>query len=77
VGAAPNPRVYAETVVVPVWTLIVEPDGTVSPTVPERATFRDGDRIRPVAPHLELWALVGEPGSDSSTYRPVERGRES
>lgn len=55
--------------IVPADTLIVAPDGTVSVRPADRAErtladfnkmFRDGERIRPVAPFFELFAVTGD-----------------
>jgi hypothetical protein len=40
----------------PAITLAVKGDGSVDPYMPETITFRDGERLRPVAPFFELWA---------------------
>ena len=64
-----NPRSDGNTVIVPWWTLEVLSDATVDPRMPTTIRLRDGDLIRPVAPFLEIWALVGEPGSPRSQWR--------
>jgi len=43
------------TALAPSVSLRVEDDGTVTPYRPAELAFRDGDRLRPVAPFLELW----------------------
>ena len=62
--------------IVPVDTLIVDPDGTVSVRPADRSErditdlnkiFRDGDQIRPVAPFFELFAATGD------DEKPLER----
>lgn len=63
-----NPRLDGETDIAPSWTLAVQPDGSVAPFLPQAVTFRDGNLIRPVAPFFEIWARLGEPGSDSQTW---------
>lgn len=63
-----EPRYDGETTVVPGWSLAVEPDGSVTPYLPDSVVFRDGDVIRPVAPFFEIWARVGPDGSDASTW---------
>ncbi len=68
---SPDPRADGETAVGPEWSLRVLPDGTVDPYMPKVLTFRDGQLIRPVCPFFEVWALVGEPGSDASAWREV------
>jgi hypothetical protein len=52
------------TVISPDITLEVLPDGSVRPYLPEVIRFRDGGRLRPVAPFFELWASVQ--GEDQS-----------
>jgi len=65
----PNPRSDGATVLVPDWSLNVLPDGSVEPLKPDAIRFRDGPLIRPVCPFIEIWARLGEPGSDPSTWR--------
>jgi hypothetical protein len=55
-----DPHTVYETRVRPTWTLKVAADGTVTPELPEKLEVRDGPLLRPVAPFLELWALVGD-----------------
>lgn len=43
------------TALAPAVSLRVEEDGSVTPYRPTELVFRDGDRLRPVAPFLELW----------------------
>lgn len=66
---SPDPRSSGATVVAPDWSLTVQADGSVTPRMPVALRFRDGALIRPVAPFLELWARVGEPGSAANTWR--------
>jgi hypothetical protein len=61
-------RLDGETEIAPSWTLAVKPDGSVEPFLPMSIAFRDGDLIRPVAPFFEIWARLGEPGSEPSTW---------
>jgi hypothetical protein len=68
---SPNPRSNGETTIEPDWSLVVQSDGTVEPVMPTSLAFRDGALIRPVCPFIELWASVGEPGSDPSTWKEV------
>jgi hypothetical protein len=68
---ASDPHIDAQTVIMPDWSLDVRADGSVSPRLPQRLRFRDGDLVRPVAPFFEVWALVGEADSDSSTWDEV------
>jgi hypothetical protein len=55
-----DPHTVYETRARPTWTLTVGADGTVTPTLPETLEVRDGPLLRPTAPFLELWALVGD-----------------
>lgn len=68
-GAEANPRAGADTALLPEWTLDVQTDASVAPRMPVSLQFRDGDLIRPVCPFFEIWALVGEPQSDPSTWQ--------
>jgi hypothetical protein len=61
-SAADDPHLETDTAIVPAWSLDVQADGSVVPRMPKDLAFRDGALIRPVAPFLELWALVE--GSD-------------
>ena len=48
-----------ETIIEPALSLRVEPDGSVTPYLPDAIEFKDDDgKIRPVAPFFELWAKV-------------------
>jgi len=61
-----DPSCYGagKTVVEPCTSLEVQADGSVIPYLPSFIRFKDGDRIRPVAPFLELWSsLESEDGS--------------
>ena len=55
-----DPHTVYETRARPTWTLTVGADGTVTPTLPAKLEVRDGPLLRPTAPFLELWALVGD-----------------
>jgi hypothetical protein len=66
-----NPRTDGNTVIDPWWTLDVNSDGSVEPRLSDMVHLRDGDLIRPVAPFLEIWALLGEDGSPPSRWREV------
>lgn len=44
----------------PTMSLRVEQDGSVTPFRATELVFRDGDRLRPVAPFLELWAELAD-----------------
>ena len=68
---SPNPRTQATTTIAPAWSLRVDTEGRVTPTLPDRLKFRDGRLIRPVCPFFELWARVGKRGSHRSTWRDV------
>ena len=65
----PSPRADGETVALPVWSLRVLPDGSADPFLPDSIPFRDGNLIRPICPFVEVWARLGEPGSNPSTWR--------
>jgi hypothetical protein len=62
-----NPRTEGETVVVPAWSLNVLADGSVEPLMPADIKLRDGDRVRPVCPFFEVWAMVSERAGDART----------
>jgi hypothetical protein len=64
-----DPHAIAETRIVPAWTLKVQGDGSVEPSLPQEIVFRDGDKLRPVAPFFELWALTGD-SADPTQWRP-------
>jgi hypothetical protein len=64
----PNPRADGETVIQPEWSLNILTDGSVDPFKPDSVRFRDGDLIRPVCPFIEIWARLGEPDSDPSSW---------
>ena len=67
---SPDPRADGDTAVVPKITLKVLPDGSVQAVQPTQLDFRDAaGLVRPVCPFFEIWALVGEPGSDPATWR--------
>src|SRR5580658_6936099 len=57
--------------IVPAETLYVDPaTGAVArAATPERIEFRDGDRIRPVAPFLEVFAHM-----DDGSLKPLTLG---
>ena len=65
----PNPRSDGATVLVTGWSLNVLTDGSIEPHKPDSIRFRDGPLIRPVCPFIEIWARLGEPGSDPSSWR--------
>lgn len=64
-----SPRGGDETMLLPQWTLDIQPDGSVKPRLPDNLQFRDGEQIRPVCPFFEIWALMGEPGSANNTWQ--------
>lgn len=67
-----EPRYDGETTVVPDWSLAIDPDGSIRPYLPLAIEFRDGARIRPVAPFFEVWARVGDaPDPQSWTDMPL------
>jgi hypothetical protein len=48
------------TVISPTVSLNVQSDGSVRAVLPDSIQFRDGNKLRPVAPFLELWAKVSD-----------------
>lgn len=50
------------TVIEPAVTLEVQEDGSLRTYLPNTIRFRDGDRLRPVAPFFEVWAIVESEG---------------
>lgn len=66
-----DPHTVAETRVQPTWTLDVMPDATVLPRLTRELVLRDGPLLRPVAPFLELWALIGDGPAQDWQPRPV------
>ena len=64
------PRADGETTIAPTWTLMVQPDGSLQPFMPDSIAFRDGDLIRPVAPFYEVWVRVGD-ASAPAAWRDV------
>jgi len=58
------------TVIRPAVTLEVMADGSVYPYWPNVIRFRDGERLRPVAPFFELWAVV-QTADERTTTEPV------
>jgi hypothetical protein len=48
----------SRTVIEPAVTLEVLEDGSLRTYLPSTIRFRDGERLRPVAPFFELWASV-------------------
>jgi hypothetical protein len=68
---SPSPRSDADTTIEPDWSLEVQSDGTIEPVLPTSLPLRDGGLIRPVCPFFEVWASIGEPGSDSATWKDV------
>jgi hypothetical protein len=63
----------AETRIKPDWTLDVDAIGNVTARLPCALVLRDGLWHRPVAPFLELWALVGDGGRNQWRAAPVTR----
>jgi hypothetical protein len=55
-----DPRTIGETRIRPIRSLDVDANGNVTVFEPREIRVRDGALIRPVAPFLELWALVGD-----------------
>jgi hypothetical protein len=52
------------TVIVPTVTLEVQGDGSLRTYIPTTIRFRDGEKLRPVAPFFELWARVESAGTE-------------
>jgi hypothetical protein len=65
----PRPRADSDTAIMPDWSLRILPDNSVEPYLPFEISFRDGGLIRPLCPFFEVWARMGEPGSDASAWR--------
>jgi hypothetical protein len=66
-----DPRADGETALFPTWSLTVRADGSALPSVPTELILRDGALVRPVCPFLEVWALLGEDGSNPDSWREV------
>lgn len=67
----PDPRADGETAIVPTWSFTIRADGSAAVSMPTELVLRDGALIRPVCPFLEVWARVGEDGSDPATWREM------
>lgn len=65
-----DPHTTAETRIRPAWSLAVGPGGTVTPFLPTTLDLRDGPLLRPLAPFLELWAMV-EVSADEQRPAPL------
>lgn len=63
-----DPHIF-ETRIRPDWTLDVDVIGNVTARLPDELVLRDGIWHRPVAPFVELWALVGD-GADRKGWTP-------
>src|SRR5438552_1439699 len=46
------------TTIEPTVTLQIAGDGTPHPYLPKAIRFRDGEKLRPVAPFFELWVRM-------------------
>ena len=68
---SPDPRADGETAIVPTWSFTIRADGSAAVSMPTELVLRDGALIRPVCPFLEVWARVGEDGSDPATWREM------
>jgi hypothetical protein len=68
---SPDPRADGETALAPTWSFTIRADGSAAVSMPTELVLRDGALIRPVCPFLEIWARVGEDGSDPATWRDV------
>jgi hypothetical protein len=69
--ASIDPRDEGDTVIEPDWSFDILPDGSISPFKPDSIRFRDGSLIRPTCPFIEVWARIGEPGSDRASWSEV------
>jgi hypothetical protein len=58
------------TTIEPAMTLAMSSDGSLTPYLPQAIRFRDGDKLRPVAPFFELWARA-QADDGAITERPV------
>jgi hypothetical protein len=71
--------VYAahRTILEPAVTIVLDEDGTPLPYMPRAIRFRDGGKLRPVAPFFELWMRVqegrGEPADVPITLELLRR----
>jgi hypothetical protein len=63
----------ARTIIKPVTSLEVLPDGAVEPYRPRSIRFRDGNKIRPVCPFLELEAVLADGTHQALTTKLMER----
>jgi hypothetical protein len=63
-----DPAFYSghRTTIEPAVTIVVDDTGIPVPHLPHAIRFRDGEKLRPVAPFFELWMRFQSPG------RPVE-----
>jgi hypothetical protein len=61
----------ARTVIDPALSFEVLDDGSLAPFTPTTIRFRDGGRLRPVAPFFELWAHVSKDGAKQSELEPL------
>jgi hypothetical protein len=59
-----------QTIIQPAVTIVLDDDGTPLPYMPQGIRFRDGSKLRPVAPFFELWMRVKE-GRRKPVVRPV------
>jgi hypothetical protein len=64
------PEAAHGTMIRPAITLAVLDDGSVDPYLPETITFRDGERLRPVAPFFEMWTELVD-GRGGREERPL------
>jgi hypothetical protein len=62
----------ARTVIDPALSFEVLDDGSLVPFIPTAIRFRDGDKLRPVAPFFELWAhVIADGDAEQSRLVPL------
>lgn len=66
-----DPHTVGETRVRPAWSFNVDALGNVTAFLPTELHLRDGALQRPVAPFLELWALIGDGPQTDWSPAPV------
>ena len=73
---AEDPTIHGvhRTTLRPAVTLEVAADGSLRPYLPGAIHFKDGERLRPVAPFFELWARLENEDGKETEPRPLTRG---
>jgi hypothetical protein len=66
-----NPRTSGETIIAPRWSFEVLSDGSVQPFLADSIQLKDGGKIRPICPFIELWAWLGDSGATPDQWSPV------